>query len=142
VDDHHAGELTMPKGVCDPSPDAHNVVEMDIENGACQARFLWDWDGVSVFPECAGPLFRARVRNNTANVTYYAHFIGRKGTPRTVDITPGMDETRNAAWLAQRGLDEYSDLASFTIDRNPDAPTVAVMRANLAAWRHGTTSDG
>jgi len=130
----------MPPRQCDPSPDAHNVVELHIDNDQCEARFLWDWDGISVFPNCAGPLFRGRVRNNTVNVTYYAHFIGNRGTPRTIQLDPGLDEVRNAAWLAQRGLDSYSDLSSFSIDTSPNTPSLSELRANIPNWVYSTTS--
>ena len=108
----------MTKGSCDPAPEPYNVMEMSEGGGDMLVRILWSWDGISVWPQCAGPIVSGRIWN-TGTRTWYAHFIGRRGQPRTIAIPPGTDVTRDATWLAQRGIQTLADLDGFLINDTP-----------------------
>jgi hypothetical protein len=103
---------------CDPSPEPYNVLEQARGNAEIFVSVRWTWDGVSVYPNCAGPLLNARLQN-VGSRTWYAHFLGRKGTPQSVPVPPGTDVTASAAFLAGHGLATLADLDGFHIDLDP-----------------------
>jgi hypothetical protein len=106
------------KGQCDPAPDPYNIQSMTKGNGTVTIEARYGWDGVSVWPECAGPILRIRV-TNSGTETWYAHLVGRKGTPRTITIAPGVDRTIQGGQLAQVGIETLDDLSDLTLTRIP-----------------------
>ena len=87
----------------------------------------WDWDGVSVFPDCDGPLvngggangnWAVRVENPTG-VPYYAHTTRRNGQPATYTLQPGQTVTLTANQMASAGYSLYSDFSDLTLTTTP-----------------------
>lgn len=109
----------MPKGSCNPAPAQFNVVETVKGSGDVIVTVRWSWDGVSVFPNCAGPVFDAHVRNVGA-VTWYAHFARRQGGFRTVAIAPADDRTVTQAQLNAVGLVTVADVQAVRLSRSSD----------------------
>lgn len=102
----------MPIGTCDPASrgDALNVTEYAVDNGNVDVMIRWGWDGVSVMPNCNGPLVDVRLRNSS-EVTYYVNLPAKKKGLRNIEIPPGSDTTYTAQQLKQVGLDTYADTA-------------------------------
>lgn len=118
-----AGGLAVPqaratKGNCDPAPDPYNIQRMTKGNDTVLIEIRYGWDGVSVYPECAGPIIRIRV-TNTGDETWYAHVEGRKGQPRTIAIEPGAARNYTGAQLASVGIETLDDLAGLSLTRTP-----------------------
>lgn len=107
------------KGQCDPAPDPYNVQQMSKGNGQVFIEIGYGWDGVSVWPACAGPLVGARVSNTSATTTWYAHLQGRKGQPVTVAIAPNSARTYSASQLSSVGLTTLEDLSDLTLSLVP-----------------------
>lgn len=88
-------------------------------------HYEYQWDGISVQPECRGELNLAWARNNNPE-TWYAHFQGRRGTWKRITMAPGFDNsatpyTRNQ--LRQQGFEDNTDMLDLTISKNPNPPT-------------------
>lgn len=111
----------MPKGNCNPAPELHNEVVLAADNGRVWISVLWDWDGASVYPDCAGPLFNAHAVS-TSPTTWYAHYKGQSGTPRTVAIPPGTDVIITKAQLTANGLKTYADISGVSITNSATIP--------------------
>jgi hypothetical protein len=95
-----------------------------VGNGAVVVDAKYGWDGVSVFPDCDGPLLGAHVTNVTPDQTWYAVFPRPrrpKAPPIVITITPGFDTTYTAQQLAAVGLATITDLAAFDITQTPPA---------------------
>lgn len=108
----------MPKGSCDPGPGAFNETTLSKGGGAVTVTVRYGWDGVSVYPSCAGPLEDAHVVNASAE-TWYAHFARRRGGTRTVSIDPGDDRTVTGAQLAAVGLTTLADIQAVRLTTSP-----------------------
>lgn len=106
------------KGSCDPAPDPYNVQTLTKGNGTVTIDIRYGWDGVSVWPECAGPILRIRV-TNTGNQTWYAHLQGRRGQPVTIAIEPGAARNYSGSQLAQVGLVTVADISDLTLTLTP-----------------------
>lgn len=106
------------KGSCDPAPAQFNTQSMTKANGAVTIDVRYGWDGVSVWPDCQGPIISIRV-TNTGTETWYAHLTGRRGQPRTIAIDPGTDRIISGAQLATVGITTLDDLAELTLTRIP-----------------------
>ena len=116
-------EVTVPlaratKGSCDPAPDPYNIQSQTKANGEISIEIRYGWDGVSVFPNCAGPILRVRV-TNTGVQTWYAHLEGRKGKPVTIAIPPGTARNYSGTQLAQVGLVTLDDITDLTLTLTP-----------------------
>lgn len=112
-------------GTCDPATRgmAYNEVQQDQGPVVIYARFTWD--GVSVMPDCDGPIILLRGTNMSATETWYVHFQGRKGTWRTVTLTPGISlQVTSSGQLRQLGLPDASDLAGLYITQSSTPPQV------------------
>lgn len=112
------GTAMATKGQCNPAPDPYNVTQMTKGNGAVFIELGYGWDGVSVFPDCHGPLVGARV-TNSGDTTWYAHLQGQRGQPRTVAILPHATRTYSAAQLSSVGLDTVDDIAGLLLNTTP-----------------------
>ena len=114
----------MPVGTCDPASrgDTWNSGQLTIDGGAVTVDYRYGWDGVSVRPDCVGPLNRVRVTNTTTDVTYYAHFKGRRGQPKVLEIPPGFVNTYNSGQLSSRGFEDNTDLEGLLITRSATPP--------------------
>lgn len=108
-------------GVCDPSPDPYNIQQQTKANGEVLIWIAYGWDGVSVYPDCQGPLVGARVQNTNqvGGTVWYAHLEGKKNHPITVAIQPGPAATYSAAQLAAVGLSTVDDIAGLTLTQSP-----------------------
>jgi hypothetical protein len=111
----------MTKGNCDPGPGNFNETTVSKANGQVTITVRSSWDGVSVFPNCAGPIEDAHVVNASA-ATWYAHFARKRGGVRTVSIAPGDDRTVTAAQLAAVGLDTLADIQAVRLTASPTPP--------------------
>lgn len=84
-------------------------------------------DGVSVRPNCDGPITRLRTRN-TSGQTAWALLPNKRKAPKWVQIDPGTDVTiANQGALNQIGIETFSDAANVQfvyIDPTPPAPWV------------------
>jgi hypothetical protein len=124
----------MPAGTCDPASrgDTWNSGQLDIDGGdtrgGVSVDYRYGWDGVSTRATgCVGPLNRIRVRSG-ASVVYYAHFQGRRGTWRRVQIDPGDNRTVGAAALTAAGFQDNTDLEGLYITQDPNPPTITRKR--------------
>lgn len=105
----------MTKGSCDPGPGQFNEQTLSKGNGTVTVTVRYGWDGVSVFPSCAGPIHDVRVRN-TGTVTWNLLLPnGRQAKNRP--IVPGADQTFSGAQLAAIGLVTLADIQALTLVR-------------------------
>ena len=111
----------MPIGTCDPASRGAAYNEFDLEINHVRVWGRFGWDGVSVRPDCDGPLIRIWARND-AGVTKYAWFQGRKGQPKSLEMVPGFNDSWGAAVLANRGFASYQDIEGLIITDSPDVP--------------------
>lgn len=89
-----------------PSPSRTGSVMVDIQYG---------WDGVSVMPNCDGPITSLRTRN-TSTDTAWALLPNKKKVPLWVQIDPGTDSTITAAGtLKNLGLTNCSDVLDASV---------------------------
>jgi hypothetical protein len=107
----------MPIGTCDPATrgDAFNSVTLEKPlpngSGSVLADVHYGWDGISVRPDCDGPVLFLRTRN-TGTQTAWAPLPNKKKPPLWVQIDPGTDVTITAqGQLNNLGLTKYSDVA-------------------------------
>lgn len=113
----------MPIGTCDPASrgEAHNELAMAVANGQVLLSGLWDWDGVSVRPNCDGPIVSLRTRNISQN-TWWATLPNKKKAPLWVQLDPGTDVTiTQKGQLNNLGIVNYTDL--FGIEFVQTQPT-------------------
>lgn len=117
-----AGGSAMPqparatKGTCNPAPDPYNVREM--AKGPVFISVGYGWDGVSIWPECAGPLVGARV-TNTGTTSWYARFPKARGGYRSIELPAGETKTYSAAQLASVGLVSLDDIEDLVLRQAP-----------------------
>lgn len=100
----------MPEGTCDPTTrgEQWNTIQYAVDNGNVEVTIRWNWDGVSVRPDCDGPVIDIRVVN-TSQIAYYANLPAKKKALRNVAIPPGTDVTLSGQQLKLAGLELYSD---------------------------------
>jgi hypothetical protein len=120
----------MPAGTCDPASrgDAFNMQQMAVANGMVDITVRYGWDGVSVRPDCDGPLvdgtgpvgnrWALKVTNNDT-VSWYVHTVGRRGQPRHLELLPGVTRTYTAAQGTAAGYASITDLESLNITTSP-----------------------
>lgn len=117
----------MPAGTCDPASRGQTWNEGEMVQGTqpnhCSVRYRYGWDGVSVRPDCVGPLNRVQLQNFSTSLTWYAHFKGRRGQPRRLDMPPGFVATFNSGQLSSRGFTDNTDLETLYITLDPNPPT-------------------
>jgi len=116
----------MPSGTCDPASrgEASNQLTVEVPNpngsGAVLIDIRYGWDGVSVRPNCEGPVLSLRTRN-LSNSTAWANLPNKKRGNTWVQIDPGTDVTVNAqGQLNNLGLSNLSDvLGVWPVFTNP-----------------------
>lgn len=96
---------------CNPAPELHNQVTLSKGNGLVTIDILWDWDGVTVFPNCNGPIFTVHVTNQSPDNWYVTLPFGRRGM--SFRAVPGTDKTYSGASLALVGLQTYTDVSDL-----------------------------
>lgn len=116
----------MPGGTCDPASLGYAYWETSQAqgpNGEVLVTFRYGWDGVSVKPDCVGPVSYVK-GTNTGAVTYYVHLKGRRGTVRTIALEPGqtLEESRRPV-LRNLGLETNQDVEGMAITTDPTPPT-------------------
>lgn len=119
----------MPAGTCDPATrgDPFNVLEMAVGNGDVMVTIRYGWDGVSVRPECDGPLVNgtgsgnvwAIAYQNLGSITYYLHTVGRNGQARTFTLNPGASGTLTKNQAASQGYVNRSDCDELNLTTTP-----------------------
>lgn len=118
----------MPDGPCAPINDG----ELALFNGAVRVLYRYTWDGVSTRfgPDgCTGPVTRLQGINTTTNRTFYAHFKGRRGTPRVLEMPPGFNQTiSNRQQLINAGFDQATDLENLQITESLVPPANVIRR--------------
>lgn len=107
------------KGQCNPAPDPYNVQQQGKGDGDVLVWIAYGWDGVSIYPDCHGPLVGARTQNTSPTVTWYVHLLGRRGQPVTVAIPPNSTRTYSATQLSNVGLDSVDDISDLTLTKTP-----------------------
>ena len=120
----------MPIGTCDPASrgDAYNSGELAIDNGNVTIEYRYGWDGTSTRETgCVGPFVQGtgagnrwalRAVNNS-QITYWAHFTGKRGTPRTIQMDPGFNQTYTVTQLNNNGFLDNTDLDELSITTTP-----------------------
>jgi hypothetical protein len=103
---------------CNPAPDPYHVIQMAKANGAVFVEVGYGWDGISVYPNCVGPIVGARVTNNDTK-PWYAWFPKARGGFRTVTLPAGEARTYSAAQLAAVGLVTLEDISAVTLRDTP-----------------------
>ena len=111
----------MPIGTCDPATrgDTFNATQLEKPlpnlSGSVLVDIRWGWDGVSVRPNCDGPVQSLRVRNNGTQ-TAWASLPNKKKAPLWVQIDPGTDVTTSSpGQLSNLGLSNYADVVGVTL---------------------------
>ena len=128
----------MAIGTCDPASrgDAYNSGELQF--GPVNVRYRYGWDGVSTrLTGCVGPLVQGtaqgdrwaiRVENTSATETWYAWFTGRRGQPKSFQITPGLVGTFTVQQCASRGFADSTDLEGLQVTQSPVPPADLIGR--------------
>jgi hypothetical protein len=120
----------MPIGTCDPATrgEPWNVLTLAWGHNAAYpagqvvVTVRYGWDGVSTRETgCNGPLLGAHLFS-APDAVAWLHFKGRRGTPRSVQVPQDMDQDVTAQWLANRGLNDASDLEGFVITGDSEFP--------------------
>jgi len=115
----------MPEGTCDPATRGAAYNEMVQEEGPITIYARYGWDGVSIKPDCDGPVLLVRGTNVSTTETWYVHFKGRRGTWVNVPLAPGeVREVTSSGQLRQLGLPNASDLEGIYINKDPNPPQV------------------
>jgi hypothetical protein len=119
----------MPSGTCDPATrgDPYNVQTLSMGNGQVTIDIRYGWDGVSVRPDCDGPLVNGtgtgnvwaiRVTNNDS-ISWWVHTIGKRGQPHNIQFTPGSVTTFTKTQASNNGYDSISDFSDLTLTTLP-----------------------
>lgn len=108
-------------GSCDPATRGQATNAKTLQSGLALVDIIWSWDGVSVQPNCDGPLITVHGVNGDT-VSHWLHFKGRRGQPKSIELPPGTNVTRNQAWLAQRGFDSVMDTVDVQLTDSADTP--------------------
>lgn len=98
---------------CDPGPGNFNVTELSKDNGRATITIRSTWDGVSVWPNCDGPIVDITFRNTSA----YTHIVtfpnGRAAKTRS--MAPGVNRVLSGSQLTTAGLVALADTYGFSM---------------------------
>lgn len=108
-------------GSCDPATRGQATNATTLQSGLAFVDIIWSWDGVSVQPNCDGPLVSVH-GVNADTVSHWLHFQGRKGQPKTIELTPGFNVTLTAAQMKQRGFDSFADTVGVQLTDSASTP--------------------
>jgi len=101
---------------CSSTPDAwHNIT---LERIGVLVDLRWVWDGVSVRPDCDGPVLDLHVRNN-AGADRWAQLPRARGGTRSVLIPAGTDRILTQSQCAAVGLVNYIDVLGVIVTTEP-----------------------
>lgn len=118
----------MPGGTCDPASRGLEYDEFAQMSGPVSIYGQYGWDGVSVRPECDGPVSLLRGTNESDTDTWYVHFQGRVGAWRTLSLAPGeVREITDSTELQELRLANASDLEGIYISRSAEPPQVTFL---------------
>jgi hypothetical protein len=109
----------MPTGTCDPATRGEASNEETLQRGTVLITVRFGWDGVSVRPNCVGPIESVRVVNAPGNPSWWYKTEGKRGQPHSYEIPPGTDVTFNATQARQRGFDDNTDFYGLTLSPTP-----------------------
>jgi hypothetical protein len=92
-----------------------------------QITVRWTWDGVSVWPDCDGPLANgsgsvgkwAVQAVNTGTGPAYLHTAKKDGTPVTFTLNAGQTQNITAAQAANFGYSVLTDFGNMTLTTTP-----------------------
>lgn len=87
-------------------------------DGSVTVEVHYGWDGVSVYPDCVGPVLSIRYIN-TSQITWYAHLPQKARGLTVVEIPPGTDQTVTGNALRQAGLDTLDAIANLVVNTIP-----------------------
>lgn len=118
----HADPAQARLTTCDTAPitgTTDKAFALEIPNpdysGSVLSEVHYTWDGVSVYPDCDGPVTSLQTRN-TGDMTGWAILPDKKKAPLWVQINPGTNTTTTSkGQLANLGLSNASDVRSVTI---------------------------
>lgn len=106
----------MPKGVCDPSPAPTNTLNLAVLDGLVSVTVESEWDGISVYPNCDGPVVSVRIRNLTDGSVSAMLPNARRASGRVYTAQPGLDMTITApGTLKSFGYETIQDMGDLTI---------------------------
>lgn len=111
------------KGQCNPAPEQFNEQTLALDNGRVRITTLYGWDGVSVYPDCLGPIESVRIQNGSARDWYVMVPLSRRGNI-TFRAVPGADKTYAGTQLALLGLQTNTDLSELNWSSTRPAGTV------------------
>lgn len=134
----------MPAGTCDPATrgQAFSVLQLAVANGDVMLTIRFGWDGVSVRPNCDGPLINgtgvasnrwAVQAQNLSQTTYYAHTIRKNGQLARYTLGPGATGNVTVAQASANGYTAASDFGSLSMSTDPNPPAELVQAAKAAA---------
>lgn len=110
----------MAKGSCGSATEPSNVLDMAEDEDLAHLTLLYQWDGTSTWPNCAGPFTTLTLRNDH-DVAWEAVF-DRTGTDHSGDndiVTINMDShsvaTISTTDLAALGLVLLSDVGGASL---------------------------
>lgn len=117
----------MPAGTCDPASVGLTEWSGAQQVGPCLIEYTYGWDGVSVRPDCIGPLTEVVVTNQSPigvwpAATWYVHLKGRRGSPKVLDIAPGTVDRIPRGQLVSRGIIDNTDLEGMRLTDSPTPP--------------------
>lgn len=93
----------------------YNTIELAAAEGLVVITVLWDWDGVSVWPNFAGTVISVRVRNAT-QVAWVASLPKKNKGQKSVTIPAGTDVTYSGSALNSGGLNLLANVESITLN--------------------------
>lgn len=103
----------MPQGTCDPGLSLFNETVLSKDNGRVTITIRWSWDGVSVWPDCTGPIVAVAMRSTSPRAWLAGFPAGRAAKTRVV--TAGMSRVFTGAQLTTIGLVSIADVAEFVM---------------------------
>jgi len=119
----------MPGGTCDPASRGLDHDEFVQMKGPVTVYGEYGWDGVSVRPDCNGPVSLLRATNTSTEDTWYAHFQGRNLSWSTLTLLPEtVREITDPVELEQLGMANSADLEGLNISQSPTPPQIVTGR--------------
>lgn len=107
------GLLDMDEPTCNPSPDTFNTEIIAKGNGLVIITMNYGWDGVSVFPNCAGPIISARIQNMGPDTWMLRLPNGKQS--KNNPVVPGTDATLTGSQLTALGVTQLADIRDMTL---------------------------
>jgi hypothetical protein len=124
----------MPIGTCDPASRGDVFNSGELAYGPVRVQYRYGWDGTSTKETggCAGPLVQGtgvaanrwaiKVDNTSTTETWYAHFKGRRGAPKVIDLPPNFSASFNVNQCSARGFTDSTDVEGLLITQSSIPP--------------------